>query len=419
VEVALRLRRIASPREDGWVSGDMHVHDLHEGRWGLDHDFFFLQLAADNVNIANALIHMDGSKVMGRWSDLIGEPHPLSNNETLLQYSQEFRSSFGHVALIGIHEFVMPLIGSTPNTPYSSDTLKLDYFDAAHAQGGIAGYVHPYNEAVRTPSDAGSSDIPLHVALEEGDFYDVVSVASSELDSTAVYYKFLNAGFRIAATGGTDNFSDVWYDPSGGAARTYARVGASAGRLDFQAFTAAVENGRTFATNGPLLFIDVEGRQPGDEIRLGAEGAGTVDATVRVRSIAPLDLVELVVNGEVARRWDMAGKSPRRTFRASIDLPRGGWIAARATGPSSRYVGDAFAFAQTSPVYVVRDGETSIDEDDVRFLADAVTELWRRVEARNTWQTQAQEDAYRAGVERALAVLQERLERTGTHGTTQ
>jgi hypothetical protein len=356
---------------------------------------------------------------MGRWSDLTGEPHPLSNNETLLQYSQEFRSSFGHVALIGIREFVMPLIGGTPNTPYSADTLKLDYFDAAHAQGGIAGYVHPYNDAVRTPYDAGSSDIPLHVALEEGDFYDVVSVASSELDSTAMYYKFLNAGFRIAATGGTDNFSDVWYDPSGGAARTYARVGASAERLDFQAFTAAVENGRTFATNGPLLFIDVEGRQPGDEIRLGAEGAGTLDATVRVRSIAPLDLVELVVNGEVARRWDMAGKSPRRTFRASIDLPRGGWIAARATGPSSRYVGDAFAFAQTSPVYVVRDGETWIDEDDVRFLADAVTELWRRVEARNTWQTQAQEDAYRAGVERALAVFQERLERTGTHGTTQ
>ncbi len=408
--VELRLERIAEPRDDGWVSGDMHVHDLHEGRWGLDHDLFFLQLAADNVNIANALIHMDGSKLMGRWSDLTGEPHPFSNNETLLQYSQEFRGSFGHVALIGVHEFVMPLIGGAANTPYAADVLKLRYFDAAREQGAIAGYVHPYNQAVQTPADAGSSDIPLHVALGEGDFYDVVSVASSEVDSTAMYYKFLNSGFRLAATGGTDNFSDVWYDPSGGTARTYARVGKSASELDLDEYLMAVRNGRTFATNGPLLFLELDGRQPGDEIRLSSRDASRLRATVRVRSIVPLDRIEIIVNGEVARHWATAGEDTRRAFRTSVDLPLGGWVTARAMGPSSRYVGDAFAFAQTSPVYVVRDGVTWINEDDVRFLADAVTELWRSVEARNTWQTAAQKDAYRDGIERALAVYRERIE---------
>lgn len=409
VNVELRLKRIADPRSDGWVSGDMHVHDLHEGRYGLDHETFFLQLAADNVNIANALIHMDGSKLMGRWNDLTGEPHPLSNNETLLRYSQEFRGSFGHVALIGVNEFVMPLIGGAANTPYAADVLKLRHMDAAREQGAISGYVHPYNQAVSTPADAGSSDIPVHVALRKGDFYDVVSVASSETDSTAVYYKFLNSGFRLAATGGTDNFSDVWYDPSGGTARTYARVGDSSGRLDFDAFLTAVKSGRTFATNGPLLFLDVEGRQPGDEIRLQSSDASTLRVNADVHSIAPLDKVEIVVNGEVAHRWDVTGNGTSRSFRTTIDLPAGGWIAARAIGPSSRYVGDAFAFAQTSPVYVVRDGLTWIDEDDVRFLLESVNELWRRVEARGTWQTEAQKNAYRDGIERALSVYRQRI----------
>ncbi len=66
VEVELRLRRIDDPRSRGWYSGDMHVHDLHEGRFGLTHDDFFQQLAADDLGVANALIHLDGSKIMGR-----------------------------------------------------------------------------------------------------------------------------------------------------------------------------------------------------------------------------------------------------------------------------------------------------------------------------------------------------------------
>jgi hypothetical protein len=38
------------------------------------------------------------------------------------------------------------------------------------------------------------------------------------------YYRLLNAGFRLPATGGTDNFSDVWRDPPPGSDRTFARV---------------------------------------------------------------------------------------------------------------------------------------------------------------------------------------------------
>ena len=405
IDVDLQLRRIDDPGARGWYSGDMHVHELHEGRFGLTHDDFFQQLAADDLGVANALIHMDGSKIMGRWDDLTGAPSALSNKTTILRYSQEFRGAFGHIGLVGVNQFIMPLIGGATNTAFAADMLGVNHIDAAHAQGAIAGFVHPYNGTVETPSDAATAAIPVVAALGKGDFYDVASVASLELDSVAVYYKLLNSGIRIAATGGTDNFSDVWYDPSGGATRTYARI-APPRSLNFDDWLSAVRNGRTFASSGPLLFLSVEGKQPGEEIHLTEGQSTNLSAKIDVSSISPLDTVEILVNGEVTKRWTPAGDGPNWKFEASVDVPAGGWIAARAIGPLSRYVGDIFAFAQTSPVYVVRGGKSFTSVADASFLLHSVDELWRRVTARNFWFNEAQESRYRQYVDQARIYYQ-------------
>jgi len=400
VEVELRLQRIDDPRARGWYSGDMHVHDLHEGRFGITHDDFFQQLAADDLGVANALIHMDGSKIMGRWGDLTGAPSALSSETTILRYSQEFRGAFGHIGLVGVNQFIMPMIGGATNTAFAADNLGVSHIDTANRQGAIAGFVHPYNGTVETPADAATAAIPVVAALGKGDFYDVASVASLELDSVGVYYKLLNSGIRIAATGGTDNFSDVWYDPSGGATRTYARIGSN-GSFNFDNWLSAVREGRTFASSGPLLFLSVDGKQPGDEIRLSAGQSTSLSVNVDVKSISPLDTVEIMVNGEVTKSWMPGEDGPSWTFETSVDVPAGGWIVARAIGPTSRYVGDAFAFAQTSPVYVVRDGKSFTSAADAQFLLHSVDELWRRVNARNVWFNDGQKNTFLQHVESA------------------
>ena len=399
-EVDLQLQRIDDPRARGWYSGDMHVHDLHEGRFGISHEVFFEQLVADDLGVANALIHMDGSKIMGRWDDLTGAPSELSTETTILRYSQEFRGAFGHIGLVGVNQFIMPMVGGAPNTAFAGDILGVSHIDAAHSQGAIAGFVHPYNVTVDSPSDAATAAIPVIAALGIGDFYDVVSVASRELDSVSIYYKLLNSGIRIAATGGTDNFSDVWFDPSGGAARTYAHI-ASEDTFNFSNWLSAVRNGRTFASSGPLLFLTVNGKQPGDEISLSASESTTLIVKVDVNSISPLDQVEVLVNGEVVKTWVPSGEGPNWSFEELIDVKAGGWIAARATGPTSRYVGDAFAFAQTSPVYVVHDGKPFTSAADAQFLLHSVDELWRRVNAKNAWLNEQQKSTYRQYVDSA------------------
>ena len=261
------LVRLVDAGSMGWHGGDTHVHDLHQGRRGLTHEAFFGDLVAEDLGVSIALIHMDGTRLMGRWNDLTGRPHPLSTDEHVLQYAQEFRGSFGHVGLAGVSEFVTPLVGGAGGTPFAADLLNADYLEAGRAQGATVGYMHPFTAAVAYPEAAANSEIPVDVALEAGDFYDVICFWYDELANAEMYYRILNAGFRVAATGGTDNFSDVWRDPGPGASRTYAYLGDRP--LSSAAWLDAIRERRTFATNGPLLFMTVDGVRPGGEIPAG------------------------------------------------------------------------------------------------------------------------------------------------------
>ena len=405
--VLLQPQRLADPPSRGWYAGDTHVHDLHQGRFGLTQEEFFYQLVADDLRVTNDLIHMDGTKLMGRWSDLTGQAYPLSNSDYILRYSQEFRGSYGHVGLLGLNRFIMPLIGGARGTPYAADVLKIHYLDATRAQGGIGGFLHPYNGNVDEVSTAAQSDIPLHVALAKGDFFDVVSIASDELESAKIYYRMLNSGFRIPATGGTDNFSNAWRDPSGGTARTYARV---SGPLTFESWIDAVRAGRTFATNGPLLFVEVDGKEPGSEIRLRDDDPTTVTVHAEMISLAPVDKLEVLVNGDVVHTSRPSGEGTRMEIDVPVEVPLGGWVAARVVGPANRYVGDNYAFAQSTPVYVVRGGTTFTSADDAEFLIRVIDTIWQRVEARDGWRTEDEEQAYRTAVDQAKSAYQRAIQ---------
>ena len=394
----LTLDRLADLPARGWYSGDNHVHDLHQG-FGLSHEAFFLQLTAEDLHVTSALIHMDGTRLMGRWSDLTGTPHPLSTRTHILQYAQEFRGGLGHVGMIGTREFILPFVGGQGGTAYAQPALDNPYLEGARAQGGLAGFMHPYQSIPRQPNAAASTLIALDVALGLGDFYDIGALWSDELASAHFYYRLLNAGFRVPATGGTDNFSDVWRDPPPGSDRTFARVD---GAFGFRAWLDAVKRGRTFMSTGPLISLDVEGREPGDEIAVAASASAAVRVKAEAVSITPLDSLQLIVNGEVARTIPARG-TDRVVFDGAVEIPEGGWVAARVLGPHSRYIGDDYAFAHTSPVYIVRGGRRFVKVDDVQFLSQTVDAIWARVE-RGRWRSDAERDRFRAAVDSARAV---------------
>ncbi len=401
VEVTLRLPRLVDAPARGWYSGDTHIHDLHQGRFGLSHEQFFNQLTAEDLRVTNALVHMDGTRLMGRWSDLTGKPHPLSTADYILQYGEEFRGSLGHIAMIGISRYVLPFTAGNPGTAYAQPELDFPYLDGARQQGGIAGYVHPYNNPVRQPSGGAGILIPVDIALGKGDFYDIGALVSDEIGSAEMYYRFLNCGFRIAATSGTDNFSDVWRDPPPGADRAYVQI---RGPLSLRSWIDGIKAQRTFGTTGPLLFLEVEGKGPGEEIALAGADRTELKVKVEAVSIAPLEKLEVIVNGRVAATA-VPPTSQTIAFTGTVPVPQGGWVAARVVGPSSRYVSDSYAFAQTSPVYVVRDGRPFTSAEDAIFLRDVVDAIWARVDTQQTrWRTPAEREKFKAAIDQARAV---------------
>jgi hypothetical protein len=391
----IRLDRLIDLPARGWYSGDSHVHDLHQG-FGQTHESFFRQLVAEDINVTHALIHMDGTRLMGRWSDLTGKPSPLSTAAHILQYAQEYRGSLGHIGMIGTREFILPFVGGAGGTAYAQPLLEHPYLQGARDQGGLAGFMHPYQGVPRTPQNAASTLIAMDLALGLGDYYDIGALWSDELASADFYYRLLNAGFRIAATGGTDNFSDVFLDPPPGSDRTFAHL---AGPLTHQRWLDAVKQGRTFFSTGPLLFLTVDGREPGEEIARAATAPNAMRVKADLVSIAPVDTLEIVVNGEIVQTV-RATDPLKLSFDGAVNVPAGGWVAARATGPKSKYLGDDYAFAQTSPVYVVRGGRKYVKPADVQFLMDTCDAIWARVE-RGRWRSDAERTAFKAAIDRA------------------
>jgi TolB protein len=399
----IRLQRLIDAPARGWYSGDTHVHDLHQGRFGLTHQLQMDILRAEDLHVTNSLIHMDGTRLMGRWADLTGKPNPVSTGNYILQYGEEFRGSLGHIALLGIGKYVLPFDAGEANTAYAQPVLDSTYLDDARAQGGLAGYVHPYTRASDDPAAFANSLIPVDVALGKGDFYDVGTLFSDEMASTDMYYRFLNCGFRLPATSGSDNFSDVWRDPPPGADRAYVHV---TGPLTLQSWMAGIKAGRTFGTTGPLVFLTVDGKEPGSEIALGATARQTLPVHAEVMSIAPLDTLDIIVNGKVAAtvKPQTEGQVTRGVFDGTVEIPAGGWIAARAKGPVSRYVSDSYAFAATSPVYVVRAGKRFTSAADADFLARVVEAIWQRVDARSPWRSDQEREQFHSAIVKAASV---------------
>ena len=74
-----------------------------------------------------------------------------------------------------------------------------------------------------------------------------------------------------------------------------------------------------------------------------------------------------------------------------------------SSGPPSRYVADSYAFAQTTPVYVVRDSGPYVSKDDAKFLADVVDAIWARA-SRSEWRSEQEREKFHAEIEAAKAV---------------
>lgn len=370
--LTVRLRRLELPPAwNDWINADVHVHMNYGGTYRNTPQRLAAQARAEDLDIVFNLIVNKEQRVPDI-AYFSAEPDGVSDDAFLLMHAQEFHTSFwGHMGLIGLDSHLLvPDYSAYPGTAAASlypDNVAVA--ELAKAQSAAVGYVHPFEPPAPDPQAAASlsNELPVNAALDLVDYYEVVGFADPRT-SAGVWYGLLNCGMRIAAAGGTDamaNYASL-RGPVG-INRTYVRVPDAPGdpALRQTAWLDGLKSGRSLATNGPLLGLTVNDRDPGSTVELQGAG-GAVRFSGFMRSVVPVDHVELVFNGKVIRSFEPDESGRSADLSGSLPVDESGWLLLRAWNDEAHpLIFDLYPYATTSPVFV------TVGNEPVRSNADA------------------------------------------------
>lgn len=361
-EITLPLTRFHRNEQHGQQTANTHLHIMKLSREECDRYLTEIP-AADRLDVV-FVSHLeravvDATYITNRYST--ADLKRLSDaTGVLFGWGEEHRHNmagdtegYGHVMLLNIQQLIQPVSIGKGIMKQGTDGIPLSRgITEARSQGATVVWCHNGWGRESTPN-------LFQKKVDAVNIFDG-GTRSSYSDS---FYRYLNAGLRIPFSTGTD-----WcqYDFS----RVYVRMDEP---LTTENWLQALRHGRSFITNGPLLELEVNGRNIGDTVSLSAE-----DRQLRVRATARgrrnFDRLELVLDGQV-----VASESARPSdghFEAVIEqtltAKLAGWLAARTPPPSvpgdeqrvqktplNEYGREVFS--HTSPVYIEIDGRKHFD----------------------------------------------------------
>ena len=377
-----------------WLGGDVHVHMNYGGTYRNTPNHLVQQGQAENLSIIEDLV-VNKEQRIPDISYFQPGLDSASTANTLLLHGQEFHTSYwGHLGLLNLTDhFLLPDYAAYPDTAAASlFPPNAVIADLAHEQHGLTGYAHPF-DSLPNPKDTDVplyDELPVDVALGKVDYLEVLGF-SEHRSTTEVWYRLLNCGFHIPAAAGTDamaNFSSL-RGPVG-LNRVYAAV--PPGPVQVGAWLDSVRHGRTFATNGPLVEFTLGNLRIGETLKLQAPG--TVKFTAWLRSIVPVDHVQVVCDGEVTQELQLSGDRKGGNWTSSIPIAKTGWCLLRALSNQSEYpVLDLYPYATTSPIYVEVAGHRVAATKDVAYFSAWIDRLIEAAQGNTAWNTPAEKQA--------------------------
>jgi hypothetical protein len=323
-----RLKRWTNMPQRGWYSGDDHVHSRLMSSEDAEKLLAFTR--AGDIHVANVL---EMGNEMRTWYAQRGfGPEFRVRDEAGLHWlvpgQEDPRSMLGHAIGLNLTAKVRDL-----NRYYLNDWVAEDI----HKQGGLYGHTHVGAKALFV-----EREMALFTPLNIVDFNSIMQAALNP----DYFYDFLNMGFKMTASAGTD----TPYGGTVGCVRLYANCGTNK-PFTADAWFAALKAGRTFVTTGPMVDFQVESAGPGDEITVTNDRP----LTVKIRAWglrggsapAKLQLIQFgkVIHEVTATREDQ----DQLELTTTVPAGHGGWLAAYAVGHDR-------SEAITTPVYVVRKG---------------------------------------------------------------
>lgn len=358
--ITINLSRWIDMNRLGWFSGDLHNH-----RSAGDMPVLLL---ADDLNLAPTLADWI-------WDDSPRSSAPPAREairrvdathvySVLDKEIERLKLGPGAVDLLGLRSPV-PFHGYSlypPNDTFARqahaqgawvDAEKIVWRDVAAlvALGHVdfAGIVYNHFNRQDVELETGSWGM---IPKQRPEFHTPAGMPLWAMD---VYYRFLNCGFRLPVSAGSA--TGVKASPLG-YNRVYVHTRPA---FDYDGWFRSLKAGRSFATNGPMLFLSVSGHEPGSELRF--QSSQRVRIQAESSSANPLDRLEIIHNGRIIHTVRGAGK-----LKASFSTPVSGtgWLAARAFEAPDRTV----RFAHTSPVYIRFPGDPGLIREDLQFFLD-------------------------------------------------
>lgn len=376
VEKSYTPRRWVNMTKLGWYSGDDHVHC----RILSDDDANRLMswVQAEDIHVANIVKMGDIDRT---WFEQRGwgKAYRVITGDTILSPGQECprtHQQLGHTISMNTKSMVR-----------DTDRYYIyeEVADKVHAEGGLWGYAHVVSKMFHV-----DRDMSINIPKGKADFVELMQFGSL---GTELYYDFLNTGFKVTASAG----SDVPWGGSVGEARLYAYTGDQPFTAD--AWFEAVRKGRTFTTDGPMIDFRVDDAYPGDEIvvkenrklHVKARAWGDAERTVPSK-------LTIVRHGEAIKTVESSDPNKNElSLDFEIDAGNGFWIAARVDGNNG-------TAAHTTPIYVVREGLRFWKFDDLDALLAKRLRSLDEVE-RIVAEATSQNEAKKLNANRALQQL--------------
>jgi len=390
-----------------WRSADLHVHMNYGGAYRNTPEDLARQARAEDLDVVYNTIVNKEERIpdVGYFRS---DPDPASGDGVLILHAQEYHTSFwGHLGLLNLSDHLL-----TPDfSAYRSTALSSPYphngavADLAHAQGALVGYVHPFDWVIDPPNEQSLTNmLPADVAAGKVDYIEIVGFSDHKA-TAAIWYRLLNLGFRLPAGAGTDamaNYASL-RGPVG-MNRVFLDTG---GETSPEKLRAALQAGRSFASNGPLLGLELGGAHPGDTLRRAAPDA--LPFRIALRSPVPVDHLELIHNGRVIQSFPLSGD--RRTFDAEGVAPieAGGWLLLRAWNDGADpLVFDLYPYATTSPIYLDLPGGAPPAREDAAYFAAWMERVLSAAQARGDYNSAREREATLGYLRHALEYYRSR-----------
>ena len=357
VAADIYLSRWINMAREGWYSGDTHIHFE---RTGQNDEILLTLTSARDVRYAfilsmNIYPHelsrggqaqarkprgYDQGREFEAWRQApgLGAGSTYQRGPYSLSSGQEYRvASLGHVTIVLADDYVRAA-GRTEDVNRGPSLGVIA--DQAHESRGFIGLNHGGYH--RQEADA--------LALTgKMDFLELLQFGGYRGLGLQGWYDFLNIGYRWPIVAG----SDFPYTKELSDNVTYVY---SEKTPTVREFMQQAARGASFVTSGPMLFLTVNGKRPGEFITFEEP---KIALKVKVRVVTPLypvRYVDLIQNGRViSRKFDPSGRS-MWTFTERQMASESGWVAVRAYA-------DAGTESHTNPIYIYKRGERPFDDE--------------------------------------------------------